>query len=92
MKMAFSVLAEVYAKDLIGEENINWRYCNERATFVHRDADACEFILHIGSGTGRGAHAAGVIREMTEYGCTPAFIKAYTDARDEGAMRVLFYV
>jgi hypothetical protein len=88
----FSVLAEVNATDLFKDDNINWKYCVEHATFAHKDNDACEFILHIGGGPGSEHHADTIIAEMKEYGCTPAFIDAYTEVRDAGAIRVLFYV
>jgi hypothetical protein len=42
--MRFSVLAEVDASSLFDGESTNWKYCIARATFVHRDEDACEFI------------------------------------------------
>jgi hypothetical protein len=88
----FSVLAAVEASALFADENINWKYCKERATFVHRDGDACEFILYIGGEPGSENHAGDLIAQMREYGCTPDFIAAYTEARDAGALRVLFYV
>jgi hypothetical protein len=87
----FSVLVEVEASDLFDGENVNWRYCVDHATFVHHDKDACEFILHIGGGPGSESYADDIIAEMTAYGCTPAFIDAYTEARDAGALRVLFH-
>ena len=91
MRMTFSVLAEVEASALFARENINWKYCAERAAFVHRDKDACEFILHIGGGPGSESYADDIIAEMKAYGCTPAFIDAYPGARDAGALRVLFH-
>jgi hypothetical protein len=89
--MTFGILAEFDATDLLDENNVNWRYCVEHATFVHQDDDACEFILHIGGGPGSENHADTVIEEMKKYGCTPAFIDAYTEARDAGALRVLLH-
>jgi hypothetical protein len=91
MNRTFSVLAEVDASSLFAGENINWRYCKDHATFVHRDGDACEFILHIGGGSGSENYADDIIAEMKDYGCTPPFIGAYTEARDAGALRVLFH-
>jgi hypothetical protein len=90
-KTTFSVLAEVEASGLFDGESIDWKYCKERATFVHRDDDACEFILHIGGAPGSESYADDTIAEMKAYGCTPAFIDAYTEARDAGAVRVLFH-
>lgn len=89
--MTFSVVAEVEASALFDGDNINWKYCVEHATFAHRDDDACEFILHIGGEPGSENYADTIIAEMKEYGCTPAFIAAYTEARDAGALRVLFH-
>jgi hypothetical protein len=91
MSTTFSVLAELDASALFDGENINWKYCVERATFAHKDDDACEFILHIGGEPGSGNHADDIIAEMKAYGCTPDFIEAYTEARDAGAFRVLFH-
>jgi hypothetical protein len=91
MSTTFSILAEVEASALFAGENINWRYCVEHANFQHRDGDACEFILHIGGGPGSEDHPDSVITEMKKYGCTPAFVQSYEDARDAGAMRVLYY-
>jgi hypothetical protein len=90
--MTFSVLAEVDASTLFAGDNLNWTCRVERATFAHQDDDACEFILHIGGEPGSESRADNIIAEMkTEYGCTPAFIEAYTEARDAGALRVLFH-
>lgn len=89
--MTFSILAEVEASVLFAGENINWKYCVEHATFIHRDEDACEFILHIGGGPGSEDYADTILAEMKTYGCTPAFIEAYTEARDAGAVRILFH-
>jgi hypothetical protein len=92
MSVSFSVLAEVHASALFDGENINWRYCVEKATFIHRDDDACEFILHIGGGPGSEDGATNIIEDMQTYGCTPEFMQAYAEARDAGALRVLFHV
>ena len=91
MSTTFSVMAEVKASALFADESVNWRYCVDHATFVHRDEDACEFVLHIGGGPGSESYADEIIAEMKEYGCTPDFIDAYTEARDAGALRVLFH-
>ena len=91
MSATFSVVAEVDASALFAGDSLNWKYCKEHATFVHRDEDACEFILHIGGGPGSESYADTIITQMKEYGCTPAFIDAYTKARGAGALRVLFH-
>ncbi len=90
-KTTYSIIAEVHAKDLFGDDNINWLYCKEHATFVHNDSDACEFILEIGNAEEAHTYAETTIKEMAAYGCTSAFIDAYTEARDAGALRVLFH-
>jgi len=90
-KMEFSLLADIYASDLLEDENVNWRYCKKHATFVHVDGDACEFILHIGGPPGSESYATNVIDDMRKYGCTPEFIQVYADARDAGALHVLFH-
>jgi hypothetical protein len=94
---SISLLAEVEASDLFADENIYWRFCVEHANFQHRDADACEFILHIGGSCPAGCeeshcHYAATKRKMFEYGCTQEFIFAYMEAKNLGAARVLFYV
>ena len=90
-KMTFSVLADVDASALFKDESVNWKYCVEHATFVHHDKDACEFILHIGDELGSESHADEIIAQMKACGCTQPFIDAYTEARDAGALRVLFH-
>lgn len=83
-----SPLLEIEASELIGCENVNWRYCKQHATFAHIDPDACEFILQIGI----KEFFMDRVQEMKQYGCTTAFIEAYTQAWRAGATRVLFYV
>ena len=67
----------------------NWMYCNEHATFSHRDA--CEFIIHIGPAQEGSRHWEFVVDEMKVCGCTQDFIQAYLDAKDAGAVRVMFW-
>jgi hypothetical protein len=87
----FTVMAEIDASDLFADQNINWEYCNDHSSFIHRDEDACEYILHVGSDED-GDVVKDTVGEMTEYGCTPAFIEAYRELARAGAVRVLFYV
>lgn len=91
MSRTFSVLAEVEASSLFAGENINWKYCVDHATFVHRDPDACEFIFYVGGSPGDEDYAETVIEQMKKYGCTPEFIDAYKASCDAGTIRVLFY-
>lgn len=85
-KTECSVLIDVDVSTFFEEEgSIELKYCKERATFRH--TEACEFILHIGD----RKHSASVIKEMKQYGCNQNFINLYINARDLGAMRVLFY-
>ena len=80
-------MVEVEASSLFENENVNWRFCKEHATFVHKDA--CEFILHIGTDED---YSDQKIKQMQEYGCTVEFLRCYEDAVAMGAMRILFYV
>jgi hypothetical protein len=82
----FSILAEVEWH--FEEGDVNWRYCKAQASLGHRYAN--EFILYIGE-----AEDGFWVRKMDEmraFGCTEDFIAAYEAARDDGAMRVLFWV
>lgn len=81
----FSTLAEVNAEWLFGNENINWKFCNEHATFAHKEA--CEFIIHCGDKD----FTEGMDKRMKDFGCTPAFRDAYLLAAASGAVRVLFW-
>lgn len=87
-----SVLVEVDATELFGssDDNPNWRFCNERASFSHKEA--CEFIVHVGENPDReGSYFQLKVAEMREFGCTEDFIEAYTVAKKLGAERVLFH-
>lgn len=74
-------------------DDVNWQFCMEHATFVHKEA--CEFILNIGdaedSKDGSPAFWRGVVKEMEEAGCTTDFVDTYVRAKDMGAQRVLFW-
>lgn len=94
--MEASVMVEIEASEFFQNEetDINWKFCQERAHFSHRDA--CEFILHIGPKQGDGEdddtpYWENYAEEMREYGCTEDFITAYLLAKDLGAVRVMFY-
>jgi hypothetical protein len=86
--LELSRLAEIHARELFGDENVNWAYCKAKGTFHHSDPLACEFILHIGE----DAEADATMIAMDAFGCTPEFIDAFVMARATGAVRVLFYV
>lgn len=81
----FSTLAEVNAEDLFENENINWKFCTEHATFSHKEA--CEFIIHCGD----KEFTEGMEQRMKDFGCTQAFRDAYRIAAASGAVRVLFW-
>jgi hypothetical protein len=84
--------ASIEASELFENDNINWQFCVERATFQHKDDDACEFILHIGQDPLFGDSYFNLkVAEMREYGCTDEFVAAYIAACDAGAVRVLFW-
>jgi hypothetical protein len=82
----FSVLAEIEWK-FEGDDDVNWIFLVQRAAFSHREA--CEFLLHVGTSEDR--HWEHVERQMREHGCTDDFIAAYLEAKDAGAMRVLYW-
>lgn len=82
----FTTMAEIEASAFFPDENVNWKYCVEHATFAHRDA--CEFIIH----AGETDYVHNKAEQMKNFGCTPAFIDAYLLAAASGAIRVLFYV
>jgi hypothetical protein len=87
----FTVMVEVDASDLFEGDNVNWQYCNDHSSFIHKDEDACEYILHVGSDED-GDVVKNTVSKMTEYGCTPEFIETYRELARAGAVRVLFYV
>lgn len=89
----FTVMVEIEAGDYFENDSINWQYCMQNATFQHRDDDACEFILHVGSDHDTdGSYYENAIERMEAFGCTKDFVDAYRAAAEEGAIRVLFYV
>lgn len=73
--------------DFEDEEDPDWRFCMTKAAFSHRDA--CEFILHCGSGF--DDHVEFVTTEMKLFGCSPDFIEAYQTAAKSGAIRLLLW-
>lgn len=84
-----SVLAEIeWNFGEAGDQDINWKFLNQEATFSHKEA--CEFILHIGTGS-EDQHSGHVIHKMKEFGCTDDFINAYIAAEKAGATRVMFW-
>jgi hypothetical protein len=90
--MRFHVIAEVEASDLFEDDNINWQYCMEYATFAHKDA--CEFLLHcpIGEYAARARFIESTVSHMRKHGCTEEFIKTYNEACATGAYKLLLYV
>ena len=83
--VVFSVLAEIEWK--FEGDDVNWIFLVRRAAFSH--GEACEFLLHVG--TDKDRYWANVERKMRECECTDDFIAAYLEAKDAGAMRVLFW-
>jgi hypothetical protein len=83
----FLKLAEVDANELFAEENANWRFCRDNATFSQQDA--CEFILHV---PGDAQHFEDNVDNMRSVECTEEFIEAYRNAKRAHADYVLFYV
>ncbi len=89
--MRLSILVEVEWG--FEEGSVDWNWCVENATFVHREA--CEFILHVGptgDDAGDSPYWQYYVGTMRVAGCTDAFIDAYIAAKDLGAERVLFHV
>jgi len=72
------------------EDDTNWKWCKENATFVHREW--CEFILHIGEPIDTGIpYWQFLVTEMREGGCTEDFITKYIECKDAGAWHVLLW-
>jgi len=86
VRIRFEVIAEIESSELFGDENANWRYCNEHEDFQHREA--CEFLLHVPETDEEIDYR---LNEMARLGCTDDFISAYREAAAAGAQRVLFY-
>ena len=88
-----------------GDENADWKWCMENATFSHREA--CEFILYIGDAALESVLCQGLrvtflqangtsywemfSTKMREDGCSAEFIAAYLEAKDAGAIFALFW-
>lgn len=85
-----STILEVDATELFEGESVDWLFCVRRATFVHRDADACEFILYIGDPE-EGAYWEQYLAEMEAFGCTQVFRELYRHAKELGVRRLLLY-
>jgi hypothetical protein len=74
------------------EESPDWTFCTAHATWRHRDSDACEFILHIGTDPDDENSAyRSTIAEMREAGCTERFVELYTSAKAGGADLLMIY-
>jgi hypothetical protein len=68
----------------------NHEFCKKEATFTHKDA--CEFIVHIGHDINQeDSHYNRVLASMKTAGCSEAFMDAYREAGELGAVRALFY-
>lgn len=79
-------LVEIEADELFEDENVNWKYCMNHATFTHKEA--CEFIFSIAE---EDEYFELDVTNMKEQGCTSAFINSLKQARSHGAKYVLFY-
>jgi hypothetical protein len=88
--MRFEVMADI-EWPFDGDEDPDWLYCKKRATFQHRDPDACEFIIHAGINMGDVPYYKDILEEMKEAGCSKGFMHEYRKAAEEGAIRILFY-
>jgi hypothetical protein len=87
---SFSILTEVNWDFVDGDDDPDWKYLNEHATFSHREA--CEFIVHIGSDPEEeDSYAKNKMEHMRAQGCSDLLIEAYREAANHGAMRILFW-
>lgn len=92
LKLDATILFET---DEYGDNN-NVRYCHDQATFTHSDYDSvhsqCEFILYIGDpNTEKSPRWISTVETMRAYNCSEAFIDAYVQAKDLGAVRLLLW-
>lgn len=76
-----------------GEKNPNWLWCMSQATFTHKEAP--EFVLYAGPTDDEQAREdthQNTTLDMSNGGCTDAFINLYLDAvKDPTVSYVLFY-
>ena len=85
-----AILVQIDATDLFENENANWQWCVDNATFAHHDA--CEFIVHIGhEPDADDSPFRRTVARMADFGCTDEFLLACREAAGLGASWVLFY-
>jgi hypothetical protein len=87
--MKSSWLAEVDAIFLFENEGVNWKYCVENCSFIHKNPKNCEFILDIPSDP-KDFH--NEVIKMSNFGCTLKFIDTYVEANKRNFSRILFWV
>lgn len=68
------------------EDNADWTFCNSDAIFEHKSA--CEFILWVPEELDC---FEGEVCKMREAGCSLELIEAFTQARLQGACRLLLF-
>lgn len=83
--MEASVLIEI-KWPFKGDDDPDWLWCVKNANFVHRDRDACEFIIHAGDD-----YYDLAAENMHKGGCSDGFVTVYINAKKMGATRVLFW-
>src|SRR6476659_1201683 len=88
----YSLTCETNAEEYFSNEGPDWMFCKEHATFVHKDKDACEFILHIGTNDVSSEAYKDTIAKMHEWPCSREFMDLYKEAALSGAHRLLLYV
>lgn len=81
-------LVEFDAADLFADESPDWQYCVARATFQHRDEDACEFMLHLSS---EQDVFDGLLADLEGRGGSQELRALLIEARFFGADSILLY-
>ncbi len=79
-------LVEHDATSLFRDEGPDWRYCLDRAAFVHREA--CEFLLHVPTS---GLDLTYREDELRLFGCTEGLIELLRGAHAVRASWLLLY-
>lgn len=64
----------------------NWRWCDDHATFAHREA--AEFLIWVGQEADTWPL---FVRQLQDYGCSDAFVAALSAAHDAGVRYALLY-
>ena len=82
-------MAEIDAYDLFENDNNNWKYCMNCATFHHASDDNCEFIIYLPKDD--EVFESQTLENMKYWNCTQEFIDTCLEVRNENAEFVLFF-